>query len=276
MLGNYLKSVLSSARFCNICGENENGRFMECSNKLCDGFFCYDCFEELNNECPKCNLNINYRNTGDDSLEEDSSDEEENLLLSNRSNNNNQNDNNNDTENEFDFEYQDNKTSVQIKDEKVQLASFHESEEEIKRRNAIRKKLVSEKILPKIQTEKNSTGSKRMALFKISRRKAKKIIKNELNEMYKILDENVKMCRLDSKADHAKICDLFLEDLFKTILDNIALNEFFDIEELNKNSFYDDLKLLGDEYLVFKIHVKRNDNPEYDPSSDASVSEYEE
>ena len=68
-----------------------------------------------------------------------------------------------------------------------------------------------------------------------------------LYELYQVLDDNVAMFDLTGKKERSAISDVFLEDydlyddlaqaILNTIVENISLGEYFDIDEIYKSSF---------------------------------------
>uniref|UniRef100_A0A803V6X3 DC-STAMP domain containing 1 n=1 Tax=Ficedula albicollis TaxID=59894 RepID=A0A803V6X3_FICAL len=61
-------------RHCLICGVAEQPDFKSCITSGCKGFYCSECYRNLNNICSVCTAPLSYPDTGDE--EKDSSDEE--------------------------------------------------------------------------------------------------------------------------------------------------------------------------------------------------------
>jgi hypothetical protein len=260
-----------------ICSETPNADFKKCTNNLCVGFFCPECFDELDNSCPFCKLMLEYRNTGDESFEVDSSDEDDDANSMNRNFNNNDDDvergddaeigkseSEIESEEDLDFDYQNEKVNEVLVEN-----SLVETFDEIKRRNALRRKLVSEEIFPKTR-DRSGENSKKKVLFKMNRRKTKRVINNKLYELYQVLDNNVVMFDLTERKYRSAISDVFLEDydlydeiaetILDTIVENISLDEYFDIDEIYKSSFYESLDSVDDEVTIFKSKNRKYEN----------------
>lgn len=280
-------SLFFTQIYCKICSEQLQTRQQRvyCPNRLCEGLYCQNCYDELEENCEFCNLPIKFdmSEMPDDSFEEDSSDDE----TRNRNKSNNQVEDPEELEllneekhrekekieEKLDYSYQSVKVSEDIKPndlrEQLRKSVRPKSRTQKVQLAKLRREIVSNMLLNKLDKAEKYKQASRVT-FKISPKKKKMVTKIELIELSKKLDNHIRMDLLRSPDEYDSLIDVFNDDYdfydevaltcFSTIVNRIELNEYFSRKELGTRQFYRDLDDLDieDEFSVFITKEQNN------------------